>query len=73
MAEALDVVAAKLDELKSAVDRGASAEVVRERLAYVVPEFVTQAAAKSPNGQASTSSTEPATRPGLSGSKSALG
>jgi len=39
-AEPLDVVTTKLDELKSAVDRGEAAEVVRERLARVVPEFL---------------------------------
>jgi FlaA1/EpsC-like NDP-sugar epimerase len=39
-AEPLDVVTTKLDELKLAVDRGEAAEVVRERLARVVPEFL---------------------------------
>jgi len=39
IAEALEVVAAKLDDLKSAVDRSAGADLVRERLSKVVPEF----------------------------------
>jgi len=45
VAETLDVVSAKLDELKTIVDRGGSADVVRERLARVVPEF------SAPNGK----------------------
>jgi FlaA1/EpsC-like NDP-sugar epimerase len=39
-AEALEIVSAKIDDLKAAVDRDATAEVVREKLANVVPEFL---------------------------------
>ena len=44
VAESLEVVTRKLDELETLVNRGASGDVVRDRLAWVVPEF---AAAKA--------------------------
>jgi FlaA1/EpsC-like NDP-sugar epimerase len=69
VAEPLDVVTAKLDDLKAVVDRGASAEVVRERLSKVVPEFVAPPLAASTLDASQAAESAP---PDLSGSKSAL-
>ena len=52
VAESLEVVTAKLNDLKAAVDRGASADVVRERLSSVVPEFTIARAQVSPPASA---------------------
>jgi len=67
IAEPLEIVAARLDDLRAAVERGASAEAVRDLLSSVVPEF---AQSTSSVGRASAAPDPPG--PKLTGPKTAL-